>query len=303
VAAPDQPQIVSRPPALDPDAEIWAARFETVPPPAGEAETEQAPRARSGRWKTQVMGSMVPLEVSAVREERPAESDLESYRPARAPEPEPEPEPVFVPPPPAGRAASGVVPHDVPSGWRPNVELELPEAAALRDGVLRQASARPLGIVVTGSSAHSRTQMACALAFTLAQSGARVLLLEADFDRPDLHQALAINAPPGAGFSQQLMGRRHDQKPRPWVVVRCTSNLNVLVEGRLRSPGLLASPEFERAVHDLRDQHHVLVIHSPLADKRTDLWTLGGMTQAVVVTTDGQPATIQFGDGALRAML
>jgi hypothetical protein len=63
---------MSRPPALDPDAEIWAARFETTPPPAPPAAapavvTEEAPRKRSGRWKTQVMGSMVPLAVAAAR--------------------------------------------------------------------------------------------------------------------------------------------------------------------------------------------------------------------------------------------
>ncbi len=300
LAMPDQPQIVSRPPALDPEAETWAARFETVPPPAPTPEdAEAAPRKRSGRWKTQVMGSMVPIEVSAAREERPPVSEPDSFRP----EPNPVAVPAAVPPLQPAQGASGVTPHDVPFGWRPNVQLEIPEAIALRDAVLKQASSRRLSVVVTGASRQNRTQMACALAFALAQSGARVLLVEADFDRPELHQALAINAPPGAGFSQQLMGRHHDQQPRPWAVVRCTPNLNALVEGRLRSPGLLASHEFERALQELRDQHHVLIVHAPLADRRTELWTLGGITQAVVVTNDGQPTTIQFGDGALRAML
>lgn len=232
-----------------------------------------------------------------MREERPPASEPENERL------EPEVKAEVVPPPQPGQGSSGVVAHDVPPGWRANVQLESPEAVALRDAVLKQASARRIGVVVTGSSAQGRTQMACGLAFALAQSGARVLLLEGDFDRPELHQALAVQAPPGAGFSQQLMARRHAPQPRPWVVVRCIPNLNVLVEGRLRSPGVLASPEFARAVHDLLDQHHVLIIHSPLADKRTELSTLGSMTQAVVITNDGQPATIQFGDGALRAML
>ena len=298
VATTDQPQIVSRPPALDPEAETWAARFETVPPPAPAGqEAEQVPRKRSGRWKTQVMGSMVPLEVTAMREERPPLSEPASFRP------EPEPVAVVVPPLQPSRTASGVAPYDVPTGWRPNVQLELPEAFALRDAVLTQISARRLSIVVTGASRQNRTQMACALAFALAQSGARVLLVEADFDHPELHQALAISAPPGAGFSQQLMARRHNEQPRPWAVVRCTPNLHALVEGRLRSPGLLASPEFEHALQDLRDAHHVLVVHAPLTNRRTELWTLGGLTQGVVVTNDGQPTTLQFGDGALRAML
>ena len=299
-AAPtDQPQIMSRPPALDPEAETWAARFETLPPPAPTVEdAEEVPRKRAGRWKTQVMGSMVPIEVSQMREERPPLSEPASSRPEQ-----PEPVAVVVAPTRPTKPTAGVAPHDVPVGWRPNVSLEIPEVPALRDAVLKQASARRLSLVVTGASRQNRTQMACALAFALAHSGARVLLVEADFDNPELHQALAVDAPPGAGFSQQLMGRRQDDHPRPWGVVRCMPNLHALVEGRLRSPGLLASAEFARALQDLRDEHDVLIVHAPLNHRRTELWTLGGLTQGVIVTNDGQPTTLQFGDGALRAML
>jgi Mrp family chromosome partitioning ATPase len=287
----DVPQIVSRPPALDPDAETWAARFETVPPPEGTPEA--APRKRSGRWKTQVMGSMVPLEVAAAREERPPVSEPDSFRPQPDAAPEVMPTPTEVP----------VEYYDVPSGWRPMVNLETPEIATLRDAVLKEASTRRLIVAVTGAPGHDRARVAGGVALALAQSGARVLLVEADFDRPQLHEALAVTAPPGAGFSQQLRARRSDGQPQPWTVVRCSPNLQVLVEGRFRSPGLLASGEFERAIHELKGQHHVVVMHAPSLDKPGDLRSLSGLTQAVVVTNDNQPATIQFGDGALRALL
>jgi Mrp family chromosome partitioning ATPase len=291
------PQIMSRPPALDPEAERWAARFETVPPPApttAAPSAEEAPRKRSGRWKTQVMGSMVPLDVVAAREERPPASEPDSYRD------EPAVAPVAQAPTPA---ASTLIHHDVPSGWRPNVDPAAPEVIALRDAVLLQAGGRRLCIGVTGARGPSRGQVASALAFALSQSGARVLLVEADFESPDIHQALAVNAPAGAGFSQQLGARGRNGQPQPWTVVRCSPNLQVLAEGRLRSPGLNASNEFERAIQELREQHHVVIIHAPPLDKPDDLRRIGPLTQAAVLASAGQTPTIQFGENALRALL
>ena len=284
------PQIMSRPPALDPEAERWAARFETLPPPA--EAPEEAPRKRSGRWKTQVMGSMVPIEVLAAREERPPMSEVDSYRPqpaaaAAAPTP----------------AASTSIYHDVPTGWRPNVDPTAPPVVALRDAIVKETGGRRICIAVTGARGPERAQVASGLALALSQVGARVLLMEGDFDRPEIHQVLAINPPPGAGFSQQLLARKQNGQPRPWVVVRCSPNLEVLAEGRMRSPGLNASDEFQRAVQELLEQHHVVIIQAPALDKPDELRRISPLAQAVVAATPSQAPTIQFGDNALRALL
>ena len=286
---------MSRPPALDPAAEAWAARFETTPPPAPDPEPQpQQPRKRAGRWKTQAMGSMVPLDIMAVREERGPLSEADSFRaePASVP-------PVQAPTP----AASTLIHHDVPSGWRPNVDPTAPSVLLLRDAVMQQASSRRLTIAVTGARGTARAQLAGGLALALSESGARVLLVEGNFDVPEIHRALAIAAPAGAGFSQQLMARRQDRQPRPWVVVRCSANLHVLAEGRMRSPGLLAADEFARAIQELREQHHVVLILAPALDKAGDLLPLAGLAQAVVVANLDGSANLQFGDNALRALL
>jgi Mrp family chromosome partitioning ATPase len=137
----------------------------------------------------------------------------------------------------------------------------------------------------------------------LAQAGARVLLVEADFDDPQLHQVMAVSAPSGAGFSQQIVARRHDRQDRPWAVVRCSPTLHVLAEGRMRSPGLLGSEEFERAIRELGEQHHVLVMHAPSLDKPTDLQVIDALAQAAVLLTATEVPTIQFGNSPLRALL
>jgi len=292
------PQIMSRPPALDPAAEAWAARFETLPPPSPQQKEDPMPRKRSGRWKTQVMGSMVPLEVAAAREERPPHSEADGSRS------DAEPAEVWTAPAPApSPAAATMIHHDVPSGWRPNVDPTAPALLTLRDAVLKEVSSKRLTLAVTGGRGPGRAQVAAGLALALSQKGVLVLLVEADFDSPEIHQMLSIAAPPGAGFSQQLIARRQELQSRPWVVVRCSPNLQVLAEGRLRSPGQLAAEAFERAIRELRDQHHVVVIHAPSLDKPGDLRPVGNLVQAVVIANADQSATIQFGEGALRALL
>jgi Mrp family chromosome partitioning ATPase len=295
---------VSRPPALDPSAEAWAARFDTVPPPAPlPAEiAQEVPRKRSGRWKTQVMGSMVPLEVSAAREERPPASETDNYQAQNGVVAEVMPA--------APQAATATAPspatlwfHDVPSGWSPKLEAETPALAELRDAVLKEASSRRLTVAVTGSPGSNRAKIAASLAFSLAQKGVRVLVVEADFDQPELHDALDVSAPPRAGFSQQLRGRRPDRQDAPWVVVRCSANLQAFVEGRMRSPGMLTSGAFDAAIRELRGQHHVVILHAPTLARPGDLRPLTALSHAVVVVNNGQPPLIQFGDGALRELL
>jgi Mrp family chromosome partitioning ATPase len=289
---------MSRPPALDPEAERWAARFETLPPPPPEATVQEGPhgeaapkRGGAGRWKTQVMGSMVPLEVQAAREERRPLSKPPAYEAQVVPVPQ-------APTP----AASTLVHHEVAPGWRPNADPTHPHIVALRDAILKQGLSRHLRVAVSSApGAAGKAQVAGGLALALSQAGARVLLIEADFDNPQVHHAMAVSAPSGAGFSQQIIARRHDHQARPWVVVRCSGTLQILAEGRLRSPGLLASEEFERAIRELTEQYHVLVMHAPSLDKTTDLQAIDALAQAAVVLSGTGAPTIQFGTNPLRA--
>jgi Mrp family chromosome partitioning ATPase len=287
----DSPTIVSRPPALDPDAEIWAARFETVPPPP---PSEEAPRKRSGRWKTQVMGSMVPLEVSQARAERPPPSEPDNIQPQAVPPVREAQAPMIAP--------VTLVHHEL-HGWAPKPEPLGLDVTGIRDAIHKELSSRRVSIAVTGARGPERGQVAAALAVALAHGGARVLLVEADFDHPELHQALGISAPPGAGFSQQLRGRSPERPQQSWTVTRCAQNLNVLVEGRLRSPGQLAPGILKSSLEELGGQHDVVIIHAAPLDKASDLRQLAPLTQGVVLAQAPQAPRIQLGDGALSALL
>lgn len=295
------PQILSRPPALDPAAESWAAHYEAPPPPEPTRPThpqprppeasEREPRKRSARWKTQAMGSMVPLEVMTAREEVPPPSEAIESRGSRSPARQ---VPVT--------NATTVVHHDVPFGWAPQVNAKSADVTQLRDAVLQAATGRSITLVVTGS-ARDRAQVAGGLALAVAEAGARTLLVEADFDNPELHRAMSVNAPPGAGFSQQLMARRSARHPEPWNLVRCSTNLSVLPESRFRSPGLVVSREFEGALLDLREQHHIVIVHAPSLAHPDDLRPLAGLAQGAVLVEPNQPSQLRLGANPLHGLV
>jgi Mrp family chromosome partitioning ATPase len=127
--------------------------------------------------------------------------------------------------------------------------------------------------------------------------------VEADFDNPELHRALALSAPPGAGFTQQLMARRNARHPEPWRVMRCSSNLSVLPESRFRSPGLVASREFESALLDLSEQHHIVLVHAPSLAHPEDLRPLGGFAQGAVLVEPNRPSQLRLGDNPLHGLV
>jgi Mrp family chromosome partitioning ATPase len=71
----------------------------------------------------------------------------------------------------------------------------------------------------------------------------------------------------------------------------------------MRSPGLLGSGDFERAIAELGEQHDVVVMHAPSLDKPTDLQIVDGLAQAAVLLTVKDAPTIQFGNNPLRGLL
>jgi Mrp family chromosome partitioning ATPase/uncharacterized protein involved in exopolysaccharide biosynthesis len=272
--------IVSRPPALDPEAEAWAKRFESPPPPPPEGR----PDRRGSRWKTQMMGSMVPLDVvharQAADETSAGASRIETDGSAE---------------PAAGPPLAELTVQLVRTGWHwPRDITARPELYSARDAILQQLTVRRLVVAVSGASdpGSVKARTAIALSHALAEVATRrILLLEADFENPELHRLMNVEAPPSGGFSQQLMSRlQPGATRRPWHVVRCLPALHFLPEGLFRSPGVLLSREFESAVLELRQHYDVLVISGPPLTRETDLRALDTLADAgMIATREGIP--------------
>jgi Mrp family chromosome partitioning ATPase len=305
---PFQAQPILPPPAPGPDAAFgqipWMERAAPEPAPQkpaaargnGALAAEQAARPRRSPMKrttTLIHGSMI--------------------QPDGLPPPEPEPElhipevieaeayvvgePVVEPPAPVqnpARPAQNAMGVSVtPAGeyWTAGVARSMAGwLIGLRDELCKLALERSLGrcfvvMISCGQGAQrTKSDAVAKLSLALAETGhPRILLMEGDFDRPAVHHVMGVEMPRSAGFSQQMHNRIHGHAGGNWTVVECQPTLHVLAEGRVRSPGLLHSFQFETAVNDLRRHYEMIVIDGPALSVNTDMRALEAVVDGIIV--------------------
>lgn len=194
--------------------------------------------------------------------------------------------------PPTG-SASGAL--QVLIATRPGApSLELPPALrAALDGLAKElyllASERCFVLEIAGDLARqaAKSQASAQLAWSLAEAGhARVLLLEADLSRPALARLLEVEVPPLMGFSQQLH-RRSAVPGAAWTVLRVAPCLDLLAEGRVRTPGMLYSDQLSRALSDLRAHYDIIVVDAPRIATLDDARALEGVADGIVLLGAG----------------
>lgn len=139
----------------------------------------------------------------------------------------------------------------------------------------------PRSLVVTSAVAgEGKTTVAVNLAICMAQHGGRVLLMDGDLHRPQLHAAFGV--PRESGLSDLV------QDDRPWSeVVHSTdfSGLYVLTAGRSmgREPGLLRSIAVRRALVELTQAFDVVVIDGPPVLYTADAAIISAVADAVMI--------------------
>jgi Mrp family chromosome partitioning ATPase len=185
-----------------------------------------------------------------------------------------------------------VVSQPISTRWRMPAALSGGNGtlAGLRDQVLEFMSRGPFVIAVTGEQAcvEAKTNVAARLSGMLSnEDRARVLLVEANFDFPALHRVLSVEMPPGSGFSQQLRSRLRNGR-KPWSVVHCTTNLDVLAEGPVRSPGVLLSQEFANAIAELRTCYDVIVLDSPVSGQGMETKPINAVSDGIAIIAASQ---------------
>lgn len=131
----------------------------------------------------------------------------------------------------------------------------------LRANVLFAAPEGPRSVVVTSASpGEGKTVIASNLALGLAQAGQRVLLIDADLRRPNIHEVFGLSLEPGLS---SLLAQRAPVEQ----VVQTTSvpNLMAVTAGSLppNPTELIGSPLFTSLLRQLESRFDIVVIDTP----------------------------------------
>lgn len=127
---------------------------------------------------------------------------------------------------------------------------------------------------------EGKSHVVANLAVVLAESGARVALVEADMRKPCLAQIMGIEG--GVGLSEVLIAKAElDEVLQPWG----TEQLTVLPAGQIvpNPSELLGSTAMQQVIQDLGDRADYVLIDAPPALPVTDAAVLSAYTSGTLL--------------------
>ncbi len=153
---------------------------------------------------------------------------------------------------------------------------------ALRTNLLFMSPEKPLRTIVVTSSGpqDGKTTTAVSLAITMAGSGNRVLLVDADMRRPRIHRVFGI--PSSIGLSSLILG---EESVDAAVKTTGVDNLFVLPCGPIppNPAELLHTQSFSRIVAELAAKFDRVIIDSPPAGVVADSIVMSTQTDGTLV--------------------
>ena len=139
--------------------------------------------------------------------------------------------------------------------------------------------------VTSPTPGDGKTSLAVNLAISIAKAGRRVLLVDGDLRKPDVHRV--FNLPDSPGFAELIQGSHE-----PGAVIKKSEvdGLEILPAGTplTRPSELLSRPEMARLLLALGDMYdHIIMDTAPLLPV-SDTHVLAGMVDAVIVSFNAE---------------
>jgi Mrp family chromosome partitioning ATPase len=137
-------------------------------------------------------------------------------------------------------------------------------ARELRRSLAASRGGSSQAVLITGAVAgDGKSRMAAALAVSLAHSGARVLLVDADLPSPSLHSTFGVEQ--GTGLAEALTtggpAEVHVSAESPRLSLVCAGHADL--HGNWDAADLLASQHMGEMMQAWRTQYDFVLLHSP----------------------------------------
>jgi capsular exopolysaccharide synthesis family protein len=144
--------------------------------------------------------------------------------------------------------------------------------------------------ITSPSEGHGKSTLAANLAVSIAQSGNRVLLIDADLRKPRLHKMFGIG--PGAGLVSIIAGKAEIADA---VKSTCVPELSLLPCGPVpANPSeLLTSSRFSELLETIREQYDFVIVDTPPLLAASDSSVVAARADGVLLnirlTKNGRP--------------
>ena len=154
---------------------------------------------------------------------------------------------------------------------------------SVRTGLFFSSRGSELKVVQVTSPVpgDGKSTLSANLAVTMAQSGRRVLLIDADFRRPRLHKLFGLEVE--SGLAQLVLGEAEIDET---TYTTCIANLSLMAGGKRPSnpAELLSSNRFAELVEILRQKYDIIIIDTPPLLAVSDPSVVASLVDGVVLT-------------------
>jgi len=185
-------------------------------------------------------------------------------------------------------------------GTRPGLLLDgqsrSPVAEAykqLRTSILLSSAGRPPKtlLVTSGKPGEGKTTTVVNTAVSLADTGSKVLVIDADLRRPMVHNVLQVSNP--AGLSTVLSRNMNEEDILSLIDQAEGTSLHVMTSGPIppNPAELLGSNQMKQLIQTLHPHFDHIVIDSPPVTSVTDAVLLASLVDGVVIVVHGGKST------------
>ncbi|MCK4724347.1 MAG: CpsD/CapB family tyrosine-protein kinase, partial [Anaerolineales bacterium] len=173
----------------------------------------------------------------------------------------------------------------ISKNWRDNPLNGTPFGEAFRALRTQILASNPQGalntlLITSAEVGEGKSSIAANLAFSLAQSGKSVIVVDADLRRPSLHKIFQL--PNDLGLSTIL--KQYEKLPEG-VQNSKAPGLKVLTSGPMlsKSTELLGSPQMSSIIHELGEWFDIVLLDTPSLLAVTDAALLSPLVDGVVL--------------------